>query len=133
MTRRSEGTEVVLLSAPPLLMSESAEEFAALRTALELEVKPKGIVEQIYVDDIAAIVWEIRRLRRCKTSIINNACRAALQSLLREMMRSPGHLQINREPDALAIEWFSNQQTKDKVSAIFRRFHLESGNSKRRR
>ena len=63
MTRRTEGKEVVRLSAPPLLMSESAEEFAFLRTALELEVKPKGIVEQIYVDDIAAIVWEIRRLR----------------------------------------------------------------------
>jgi hypothetical protein len=56
MTRRSEGKDVVLLSAPPLLMSESADEFASLRTALELEIKPKGIVEQIYVDDIAAIV-----------------------------------------------------------------------------
>src|SRR5260370_35601195 len=99
MTRRSEGKEVVLLSAPPLLMSESAEEFASLRTALELEVKPKGIVEQIYVDDIAAIVWEIRRLRRCKISIINNACRAALQSLLRDMMQPPA--------DAVAIHWFS--------------------------
>jgi hypothetical protein len=53
--------------------SESADEFASLRTALELEIKPKGIVEQIYVDDIAAIVWEIRRLRRCKTSIITPA------------------------------------------------------------
>jgi hypothetical protein len=77
MTRRSEGKDVVLLSAPPLLMSESADEFASLRTALELEIKPKGIVEQIYVDDIAAIVWEIRRLRRCKTSIINTGFRAA--------------------------------------------------------
>src|SRR5260370_15509136 len=99
MTRRSEGKEVVLPTAPPLLMSESAEEFASLRTALELEVKPKGIVEQIYVDDIAAIVWEIRRLRRCKTSIINNACRAASQNLLREMMQPPA--------DAVAIHWFS--------------------------
>ena len=126
MTRRSEGKEgVLLLSAPPLLMSESAEEFASLRTALELEVKPKGIVEQIYVDDITAIVWEIRRLRRCKTSIINNACRAALQSLLREMMRSPGPLHTDFEADALAIEWFSSQQAKDKISAIFRRFHLD--------
>src|SRR6266852_1315358 len=100
MTRRSEGNDVVLLSAPPLLMSESPDEFASLRTALELEIKPKGIVEQIYVDDIAAIVWEIRRLRRCKTSIINNACRAALQSLLREMMRSPGPLHTDLEADA---------------------------------
>ena len=125
MTRRSGGKAVVLLSAPPLLMSESADEFASLRTALELEIKPKGIVEQIYVDDIAAIVWEIRRLRRCKTSIINNAGRAALQSLLRELMRSPGHLHTDLEADALAIKWFSNQQAKNEVSAIFRRFRLD--------
>jgi hypothetical protein len=125
MTRRSEGKEVVLLSAPPLLMSESADEFASLRTALELEIKPKGIVEQIYVDDIAAIVWEIRRLRRCKTSIINTGFRAALQSLLREMMSSPQNPYDYDEADALALEWFSNQQAKDKVSAIFRRFHLD--------
>ncbi len=124
MTRRSEGKEVVLLSAPPLLMSESAEEFASLRTALELEVKPKGIVEQIYVDDIAAIVWEIRRLRRCKTSIINNACRAALQSLLRDMMGPELSFGYD-EAGALARESFSSQQAKDKVSAIFRRFHLD--------
>ena len=124
MTRRSEGKAVVLLSAPPLLMSESADEFASLRTALELEIKPKGIVEQIYVDDIAAIVWEIRRLRRCKTSIINTAFRAALQSLLRKMM-FPGDLFRDGEADALAIEWFSNQQAKKEVSAIFRRFHLD--------
>jgi hypothetical protein len=40
----------LLRSAPHLLTSESADEFASLRTALELEIKPKGIVEQIYVD-----------------------------------------------------------------------------------
>ncbi len=122
MTRRSEGNDVVLLSAPPLLMSESPDEFASLRTALELEIKPKGIVEQIYVDDIAAIVWEIRRLRRCKTSIINTGFRAALESLLREMMSSPQNPYNYGEADALAIDWFSNKQAKNKVSAIFRRF-----------
>lgn len=69
----------------PHPMSESADEFASLRTALELEIKPKGIVEQIYVDDIAPIVWEIRRLRRCKTSIINTGFRAAFS--IREIVR----------------------------------------------
>ena len=108
MTRRSEGKQAVLLSRPALLMSESADEFASLRTTLELEIKPKGIIELIYVDDIAAIVWETRRLRRCKTSIINNASRTALQTLLRELMWSSEHPYYD-EADALAIEWFSNQ------------------------
>jgi hypothetical protein len=98
MTRRSEGKEV-LLSAPPW-MSGSADEFASLRTVLELEIKLNGIVEQIHVDDIAANVWEIRRLRRCKTSIINNASRVALQSLLRELVWSPEHPHHHDEADA---------------------------------
>jgi hypothetical protein len=57
----------------PHPMSESADEFASLRTALELEIKPKGIVEQIYVDDIAAIVWEIQAPPPLQTSIITPA------------------------------------------------------------
>jgi hypothetical protein len=125
MTQRSEGKEAVLRSTPALLMSESAAEFTSLHTAIELEIEPKGIIEQVYVDDIATIIWEIRRLRRCKTSIINNASRVALQCLLRELMWSPEHPRHHAEADALAIEWFSNQQAKNEVAAIFRRFHLD--------
>jgi hypothetical protein len=85
--------------------------------ALKLQVKPKGIVEQIYVDDIAAIVREIRRLRRCKTSIINNAFRDTLQRLLRDMMSSlSGHPSYLDKANALAI---SNQKAKNEVSAIW--------------
>jgi hypothetical protein len=55
----------------------------------------------------------------------NTGFRAALESLLREMMSSPENPYPYGEADALAIEWFSNKQAKNKVSAIFRRFHLD--------
>ena len=51
MSRRSEGKEVVLLSAPPLLMSESAEEFAALCDAdCIAEVQRSGYALGGYAD-----------------------------------------------------------------------------------
>ena len=53
--------QVALLATSSLLITESADEFAALLAALQQEIKPNGIIEQIYLDDLAAIVWEIQR------------------------------------------------------------------------
>lgn len=124
MTRRSQGKEISLLSTPPLLFGESGAEFASLHAALELEIDPNGIIEKLYVDDVTVIVWEIRRLRPCKSAIINNAIRSALQALLRELMWSPEQPYYEKA-DALAIEWYDSQEAKDKVSAILGRFHLD--------
>ena len=63
MRRRN---ELALLPKSPLLITESAHEFDALRDAFEQEIKPRGIIEQMYVLDISAIVWEILRLRGAK-------------------------------------------------------------------
>ena len=82
--------KLTLLPKVPLLITESADEFDALRDAFEREIKPRGIVEQMYVRDISSIVWEILRLRRCKVVIINAAFRSALQELLVQVLRQPG-------------------------------------------
>ena len=71
MTKSSDGIELTLFSKPQLLITESAEDFAALNAALMEEIKPRGTIERLYVDDIAALVWEILRLRRCKVAIVN--------------------------------------------------------------
>jgi len=39
-----------------------------------------NIIEQMYVHDICAMVWEILRLRRCKVMIINSAFRSCKSS-----------------------------------------------------
>jgi hypothetical protein len=51
-------------SKPPLLLTESQSEFDDLEARFRKEILPRGIVEQIYFDDIIASVWEILRLRR---------------------------------------------------------------------
>ena len=55
--------KLTLLPKSPLLITESADEFDAVRDAFEREIKPQGIIEQMYVHDISSLVWEILRLR----------------------------------------------------------------------
>ena len=102
MRRRN---ELALLPKLPLLITESAEEFDALRDAFEREIKPRGIIEQMYVHDICSIVWEILRLRRCKMVIINSAFRSALEHLLEQLLRQPGQYdhEVEDEAEALAL------------------------------
>jgi hypothetical protein len=119
--------ELTLLPKLPLLITESADEFDALRDAFEQEIKPRGIIEQMYVHDICAIVWEILRLRRCKVVIINSASRNALQSLLKQVLRQPGQYeyQVEGEAEALAQAWFTDQEAKKQVSEILAGFDLD--------
>ena len=119
--------ELALLPKLPLLITESADEFDALRDAFEREIKLRGIIEQMYVHDISAIVWEILRLRRCKVVIINLALRSALQSLLKQLLRQPGQYEYEVEDEAqtLAQSWFTDQEAKKQVSEILSRFDLD--------
>jgi hypothetical protein len=116
------------LALPPLLVSESADEYGALLVALQKEIMPKGVVEQIYLEDIAAIIWEIQRLRRCKAGIVNSAYRAALESLLQRLLLSPDLLErITSESEAaeLAAGWFVSKKCKKKVLALLDRYNLD--------
>src|SRR5262245_46915225 len=107
--------DLALLPKLPLLISESADEFDALRDAFEREIKPRGIIEQMYVHDISSIVWEILRLRRCKVVIINSAFRSALEGLLVQLLRGPGSYkhEVEYKAQALAQGWFTDKDAKN--------------------
>src|SRR5262252_6528001 len=125
MRRRNELT---LLPKLPLLITESADEFDALRDAFEQEIKPRGIIEQMYVHDICSIFWEILRLRRCKVVIINSAFRSALERLLVQLLRRPGQYEyeVEDEAEALAQGWFTdNKEAQKQVLETLRRFDLD--------
>src|SRR5262245_6546369 len=112
--------------SPPVYSDPAlSEEVEALAreiagTAFEQEIKPRGIIEQMYVHDISSIVWEILRLRRCKVVIINSAFRRALENLLGQVLRQPGQsdYDVKDEAQALAQAWFTDQEAKKQVSEI---------------
>src|SRR5438034_7677690 len=121
--------KLTLLPKVPLLITESADEFDALRDAFEREIKPRGIIEQMYVHDISSIVWEILRLRRCKAVIINAAFRNALEELLQQLLRDPGQSlydgQLKEQAQTLAHAWFTGKEAQKQVSETLSRFDLD--------
>jgi hypothetical protein len=71
-----------MLFPSPVLITEREEEFDELHAALTKELAPRGIVEKTFVADIANLVWEMRRLRRSKTAILDKASKDAVQHIL---------------------------------------------------
>src|SRR6516165_2596376 len=119
--------ELALLPKLPLLITESADEFEALRDAFEREINPQGIIEQMYVDDHSSIVWEILRLRRCKVVVINSAFRSALEHLLVQLLKGPGQYdyEVQDKAQALAHAWFTDREAEKQVSQTLNRFDLD--------
>jgi hypothetical protein len=116
-----------ILPTTPLLITESKHDFERIRDALTDEIKPRGIIEQMYVADIANLVWEVWRLRRCKAGIINTAYRAALQTVVTQLMREPAQddYLANEWAEKLARRWFSNPNAKKKIAGVLREFELD--------
>src|SRR6266404_4742274 len=117
----STGSKLALLPKTPLLMSESEDEFEALRSNLVEEIKPRGIIEHMCVADIAEIVWESRRLHRAKAVMINMNYSAALKSLLEDVLNAVDF----HKAEVLAHAWFTDKKAKNEVAEILRRFHLD--------
>jgi hypothetical protein len=110
-----------------MLSSESADDFKALREALEDEIKPRGIIERMIVAEISNIVWEIRRLRRFKPAIINMAFMSALRNLLKPLLSEPGDIEdrAGQKANSLALGWFTDPQAKKEASELLAAFQLD--------
>ena len=128
MSRLSRRNELALLPKPSVLISKSSDEFDALYKALEHDIKPRSYIEQMYLADISSIVWEIRRLRRCKAGIINAAFHSALKGLLQQLLGefSAEYADfVDHDADGFVQAWFTDQEIKKQVSELLGRFQLD--------
>jgi hypothetical protein len=115
---------------PCLTITESSDELASLCQQVNDEIEPIGFIEQMYVKDIIALTWDILRLRRGKTGIINGAFLAALQSIVEQLLPQEDYESIYDQEQAakdLAREWFENGKVKTQVAALLRKFGLDEG------
>ena len=126
MARPLDSKELALFLKPPLLITESKEHFASLSAALEQEIKPRGIVERMYVAEIAYYIWEILRWHRCRAAMINAAFEDALERLL---VRLLGYVSADspegEERAALVRDWFSEPHAKGGISELLAQWHLD--------
>jgi hypothetical protein len=116
-----------LLQSPALLSTESEDHLEQVREAIADEIKPRTIIEHMFVGDVADMSWEILRLRRCRTSIIAMAFRLALENILAEALRQAGEYahQHQHKAQNLAYGWFSDAATKSEVRDLLRQFNLD--------
>jgi hypothetical protein len=78
------------------------------------------------VGDIAEKVWEVHRLRRVKTSLINSAFRPGLENLLERLIELPiEYFQKRAELDRLADQWFGNERDKKEVLELLEKAKLD--------
>ena len=105
------------LPLPPLLISESDEEFNALREALYKELRPNGIIERMYVEEFVDLAWQIARLKRCKAGVINLAFHQASKNILWELLEAG--------PD-VARDWIFYPKMGKQVEAGLASYKLDS-------
>jgi hypothetical protein len=72
-----------LLGEPPLLATEEPNQYYALLAALARQVKPRDVIEWLWVKDIADLTWEILRYRHIKAALVNGRFKSALARHLR--------------------------------------------------
>jgi hypothetical protein len=126
MTKAGQVSSALIPTAP-LLLTESKDEFNLIRDNLNDQIKPRGIIEQMYIEDIAYLVWEILRLRRSKAAIVNSAFRDALTDVVEQLLRNPGQWrhELKGRPEKLARAWFSDSNVKKQIAGLLRQFNLD--------
>ena len=67
---------------PPLLEGEDGAAYAELLARIRAAVKPVDIIDEMFVEDVATIQWEISRWRRLKLSLIKASLNTPLQHFL---------------------------------------------------
>jgi hypothetical protein len=117
---------IVRLPTPPLLITESQDEFDRVHDALCHEIRPRGIIERMYVLDFANLIWEIGRLRRCRANIIKLEFGNALSEILRQVL---DHVESGGELFALAEdrarEWFEDSKAQKETLADLNQYELD--------
>jgi hypothetical protein len=113
----------------PLLRSESSAEYLALCSRLQQEIRPRGAVEEIYLEDIAALIWEIQRLRRFRIITIQQSMPQAMQAVLQQLLFTPDIFErfaSETEAKRLSEGWLAkNPDDKKQVRELLRQFDLD--------
>jgi hypothetical protein len=107
-----------LMDNPPLLPSESRDEFWQVCEAFEYSHtgRAKTVVEHVMVYSAAVLTWEVMRYHRMKIAIMRNQQRPALESLFRKthdgaaMEGVTSGLRISA--NLSAKEWFADSASR---------------------
>jgi hypothetical protein len=78
------------LGPPPLYKGESEKEYSFLWERLRSEVRPRDVIEEMYVRDVIDYAWETRRYRRLKAKLLEASRAKGLWRVLCDLVPNPG-------------------------------------------
>jgi hypothetical protein len=93
---------LVLFGPPPLIEGEDVAAYEQLRVRICAKVKPVDIIDEIFIDDIVSLEWEILRARRLKSSLFQARGLEALERFLAKQLDDYFYVYAERLPDRLA-------------------------------
>jgi geranylgeranyl pyrophosphate synthase len=108
-------------------MSESAHDLDRVRETLNNEIKPHGMIEQLYLLDYAELTLEIRRLRRWKMALVNTNFVPALEKVCTQLLEQSGKNYRDASATAkdIAQRWFADKQVKKYGKRVLRQCGLD--------
>jgi hypothetical protein len=116
---------------PAALILGSEVQLNAILDQLKLEIKPRGLIEQMYVEDLAYIIRDTRKLRENKGSIVRYEMQPALKSILEHVMTETDYfknLKNDKLARALATGWYCNKKDQAEVAKMLAQFNLDENN-----
>jgi hypothetical protein len=109
-----------LFGPPPVMRGEDLVRYRRLQAAVEHEIKPEGVFDQILVREVTDKLWQQQRYRKTVVSVVESSFVEALASLLR-LYRPPGGLL--RMAEIIADE--------DKATTMAREYYSGDTDAKR--
>ncbi|UWU66929.1 hypothetical protein [Bradyrhizobium sp. NC92] len=105
----------------PLVPTERRDDLLSLRRALIQDIRPVGILEEIFVLELAGHIWEMQRLGRSRTLLINLAIENALCELISRISDDLDEA----ECAALARAWLTDSHAKRQVLKLLAAVKLD--------
>jgi hypothetical protein len=75
-----------LLGPPPIIYGEAKDVYDAFFARVQASVRPKDIVEEIWVRDVVDLVWWARRLRRLRDNLLIATTQEAITTVMRPII-----------------------------------------------
>jgi hypothetical protein len=106
-----------LLGPPPIIYGEAKDAYDALFARVQASVRPKDIVEEIWVRDVVDLVWWAQRLRRLRDNLMVATTQDAITAVMRPIIGDNAYI--------LAAGWAARKpEFVDKLQSYLRQTEL---------
>jgi hypothetical protein len=114
-----------IIGPPTLLKGESIDRYKDLVSQVRNSIKPNDTIEEVWVHDFVALLWDMLRFRRWKTKLIRICAHEGLRPILKKLVaddrdpRDERALLLPSPADRLTDQWARcSPEALDKVSKI---------------